>query len=98
MIDLEAKVDRPAADLAVLDVAGGAGAGVELRLEALAAIRALDRLELNAAGAVRVFGRGNIDDWLETVARIDAVRISLRGARLRAKSARVPAGTGPFHQ
>src|ERR1700728_3448343 len=39
MIDFEAELDRLAADLAVLDVACGAGTRVNWRLEALAAIR-----------------------------------------------------------
>ena len=42
MIDFEAELDRLATDFAVLDIACGAGTGVNLRLEALAAIRALD--------------------------------------------------------
>ena len=45
MIDFEAELDRLAADLAVLDVACGAGTGVKWRLEALAAIRALDQVK-----------------------------------------------------
>ena len=49
MIDFEAELDRLAADLAVLDVACGSGTGVKLRLEALAAIRALDHVKLNTA-------------------------------------------------
>ena len=42
MIDFEAELDRLTADLAVLDVARGAGTRVNWRFEALAAIRALD--------------------------------------------------------
>ena len=45
MIDFEAEFDRLAADLAVLDVACGAGTRVDWRLEALAAIRALDQVK-----------------------------------------------------
>lgn len=47
MIDFEAELDRLAADLAVLNVACGAGTEVKLRLEALAAIRALNHVKLN---------------------------------------------------
>lgn len=47
MIDFEAELDRLAADLAVLNVARGAGTEVKLRLEALAAIRALNHVKLN---------------------------------------------------
>jgi len=56
MIDFEAELDWLAAYLAVLDVACGAGTGVKLRLEALAAIRALDQVKLHTtwgAGIVR---------------------------------------------
>ena len=49
MIDFEAELDRLAADLAVLDVACGAGTRVNWRLEALAAIWALDQVESRAA-------------------------------------------------
>ena len=62
MIDFEAELDRPAADLAVLDVACGAGTRVNWRLEALAAIRALDQVKLHAAwGAVIVRGYAGVD-------------------------------------
>jgi len=56
MIDFEAELDWLAADLTVLDIACGAGTGVKLRLEALAAIRALDQVKLHTtwrAGIVR---------------------------------------------
>jgi len=57
MIDLQAELDRLAADLAVLNVACGAETGVKLRLETLAAIRALDQVKLYAAwGAAIVRG------------------------------------------
>jgi hypothetical protein len=49
VIDFEAELYRLAADLAVLDVACGAGTRVKLRFEALAAIRALDQVKLHAA-------------------------------------------------
>jgi hypothetical protein len=48
MIDFEAELDRLAADLAVLDVACGAGTRVNWRLEALATIRALDQVKSHA--------------------------------------------------
>ena len=57
MIDLEAELDGLTADLAVLDVACRAGTGVNLGLEALAAIRAPDQVRLRAAyGAAIVRG------------------------------------------
>ena len=62
MIDFEAELDRLAADLAVLDVACGAGTRVNWRLEALAAIRALDQVKLHAAwGATIVRGYAGVD-------------------------------------
>ena len=77
MIDFEAELDRLAADLAVLDVACGAGTRVNWRLEALAAIRALDHVKLHAAwGAAIVRGYAGVDYWLETVLHINALRIA----------------------
>jgi hypothetical protein len=75
MIDFEVELDRPAADLAVLDVACGAGTRVNWRLEALATIRALDQLKLHAAwDAAIVRGYAGVDYWLETVLHINALR------------------------
>jgi hypothetical protein len=47
MINFEAELDRLAADLAVLDVACGAGTRVNTRHVALAAIRVLDQVKLH---------------------------------------------------
>jgi hypothetical protein len=63
MIDFEAELDRLAADLAVLDVACGAGTRVNWRLEALAAIRALDQVKLHAA-----WGAAIVPDTLGSIA------------------------------
>ena len=77
MVDFEVELDRLAADLAVLDVARGAGTGVNWCLEALAAIRALDQVKLHAAGgAAIVRGYAEVDYWLETVRRINSLRIA----------------------
>ena len=77
MVDFEAELDRLAADLAVLDVVCGAGTRVKRRLEALAAIRALDQVKLHAAGgAAIVRGYAEVDYWLETVLRINSLRIA----------------------
>ena len=77
MIDFEAELDRLAADLAVLDVACGAGTRVNWRLEALATIRALDQVKLHAAwGAAIVRGYAGVDYWLEPVLHINALRIA----------------------
>jgi hypothetical protein len=77
MIDFEAELDRLAADLAVLDVACGAGTRVHWRLEALTAIRTLDQVKLYAAwGAAVVRGYTGVDYWLETVLHINALRIA----------------------
>ena len=77
MIDFEAELDRLAADLAVLDVACGAGTRVNWGLEAFAAIRALDQVKLYAAwGAAIVRGSTGIDYRLETVLHINALRIA----------------------
>ena len=54
MIDFEAELNRLAADLAVLDVACGAGTGIKVRLEALDVIRALDQVKLHAAGGAAI--------------------------------------------
>lgn len=75
-IDFEAEFDRLAADLAVLDVACGAGTRVNWRLEALAAIRALDQVKLHAARSAAIRGYARVDHWLETVLRINALRIA----------------------
>jgi len=92
MIDLEAEFDRLAADLAVLDVAGGAGTRVNRRLKALAAIRALDHVKLHAAWG-GVIGHAGLDYRLETVLHIDALRIVLIHVVLECRLA----GNGPFH-
>jgi len=76
MIDFEAELDRLAADLAVLDVAGRAGARVNRCLEALAAIRAFDQVKLHAARGAAICGYARVDHWLETVLGIDAPRIA----------------------
>ena len=76
MIDFEAELDRLAADLAVLDVACGAGTRVNWRLEALAAIRALDQVKLHATWGAIVRGYAGFDYWLETVLHINALRIA----------------------
>ena len=55
MIDFEAELDRLAADLAVLDVACGAGTRINWRLEALAAIRALYQVKLHPAWRTAIF-------------------------------------------
>ncbi len=94
MIHFEAELDRLAADLAVLDVACGAGTRVHRRLEALAAIRTLDQVKLHAACICAIVrGHAGVDHWLETILLIYALRIlqfqlSL-GWRL--------AGNGRFH-
>ena len=54
MIDFEAELNWLAADLAVLDVACGAGTGIKVRLEALDVIRALDQVKLHAAGGAAI--------------------------------------------
>jgi hypothetical protein len=76
VIDFEAELDRLAADLAVLDVACGAGTRVNWRLEALAAIRALDQVKLHPAWGAAIRGYARVDHWLETVLRINALRIA----------------------
>ena len=76
MIDFEAELDRLAAYLAVLDVACGAGTRVNCRLEALPAIRALDHVKLHTAWGAAIRGYARVDHWLETVLRIDALRIA----------------------
>lgn len=77
MIDFEAEFDRLAADLAVLDVACGTGTRVNLRLEALSAIRAIDPVKLHAAwGAAIVRRYAGVDYWLETVLHINALRVA----------------------
>jgi hypothetical protein len=95
MIDFEADLDRLAADMTVLDVACGAGTRVNGRLEALAAIRALDHVKLQAArrGAL-VRGYAGVDYWLETVLHIDALRI----AQIYIGLVWLPARNGPFHR
>ena len=55
MIDFKAELDRLAADPAVFDVTCGARTNVNLRLEALAAIRALDPVELHATWVTATF-------------------------------------------
>ena len=83
MIDFEAELYRLAADLAVLDIACGAGTRVNWRLEALTAIRALDQVKLYAAwGAAIVHGYAGVDYWLETVLHINALRIAEFQVRL----------------
>jgi hypothetical protein len=62
--------------LAVLDVASGAGTRVNRRLEALAAIWALDQVELHAAWGAPISRYARLDDRLETVLHIDALRIA----------------------
>ena len=83
MIDFEAELDRLAADLAVLDVACGAGTRVNWRLKALTAIRALDQVKLHAAcGAAKILGCAGFNYWLETVPHINALRIAEFNLRL----------------
>jgi hypothetical protein len=94
MIDFEAELDRLAADLAVLNVACGAGTRVNLRLEALAAIRALDQVKLHTVlGGAIVRGQAGVDYWLKTVLHIKALRIAEHRVRLRWLLTR----NGPFH-
>ena len=76
MVDFEVELDRLAADLAVLDIACGAGTRVNWRLEALTAIRALDQVKLHAAWGAAIRGYARVDHWLETVLRINALRIA----------------------
>jgi hypothetical protein len=76
MIDFEAELDRLAADLAVLDVTSGAGTRVNWRLEALTAIRAPDQVELHAAWGTAIRRYRWVDHRLETVLRINALRIA----------------------
>jgi hypothetical protein len=77
MIDFEAELDRLAADLAVLDVACGAGTRVNRGLKVLPAIRALNQVKLRAAwDGVIVRGYAGLDYRLETVLRINALRIA----------------------
>ncbi len=93
MIDFEAEFDRLAADLAVLDVASGAGTRVNWRLEALPAIRTLDQVKLDAArGGAVVRGYTRVDYWLETVLRINAPRIADVGRGW------LLSGNGPSHK
>jgi hypothetical protein len=61
MVDFHRELYRLAADLAVLDVARGAGAKIEQRVEGFAAVRTLHDVKLTAprrAGRVA-------DPWLE---------------------------------
>jgi 2-polyprenyl-3-methyl-5-hydroxy-6-metoxy-1,4-benzoquinol methylase len=76
MIDFEAELDRLAADLAVLDVACGAGTRVNWRLEALAAIWALDQVELHTACGAAFRRYARVDYRLETILHINALRIA----------------------
>lgn len=77
MIDFEVELDRLAADLAILDVTCGAGTRINWRLEALAAVGALDQVKLHAAwGAAIVRGYARVDYWLKTVLHINALRIA----------------------
>src|SRR5258708_504378 len=95
MIDFEAELDRLAADLAILDVACGTGTRVNLCLEALAAIRALDQVKLHTVlGAATVHGQAGVDYRLKTVLLINALRIAEYCVRL----ACLLAGSGPFHR
>jgi hypothetical protein len=95
MIDFQAELDRLAADLAILDVACGTGTRVNLRLEALAAIRALDQVKLHTVlGAAIVRGQAGINYWLKTVLLINALRVAEYHVRLRWLLAR----SGPFHR
>ena len=57
VIDFEAELDRLATDLAVLDIACGAGTRVNWRLKAFAAIRALDHVQLHTAWVAAVVCR-----------------------------------------
>ena len=94
MIDFEAELDRLAADLAVLDVACGTGTRVNLRLEALAAIRALDQVILHTVlRAAIVRGQAGVDYWLKAVLPINALRIAEYHVRLRWLLTR----SRPFH-
>ena len=95
MVHLEAELDRLAADLAVLNVACGAGTGVKLRLEALAAIRAIDPVKLQAGwGAAVVRGGAGVDDRRKAVLQINTLRIAWVNARFGC----LLAGNGPFHR
>ena len=95
MIDFEAELDRLAADLAVFDVACGAGTRVNWRLEALAAIRAPDQLKLHTArGAVMVRRYAGFDYRLETVFHVNALRI----AWFHVGPGSLLGGNGPFHK
>ena len=57
MINFEAKLDRLTADLAVFDVVCGTGTRVNRRLVALAAIRALDQVQLHTARVAAIARR-----------------------------------------
>jgi len=76
MINFKAELDRLAADLAILHVACGAGTRVNRRLEALAAIRALDHLKLPIGWGAPILRRTGVDYRLETELRVDAARIA----------------------
>jgi hypothetical protein len=76
MIDREGELDRLAADLTVLDIACGARTRVNRRLEALAAIWALDQVKLHASCAAAIGGYAGVDDCLEPVLHINALRIA----------------------
>src|SRR6185437_9888941 len=80
------KLDRTAANLAVLDVVGRSCAPVHERLEAFAAVGTLDGPEAAAAGTVAAAAGGGFEHRLEAVARIDGrgIRCSRFGARARA--------------
>ena len=81
-------------DLAVLDVACGAGACVNRRLEALAAIRAFDQVKLQAARGASICGYARLDHWRKTVLRINALRI----VRFHGMLGQMLASNGLFHR
>ena len=75
MVDFHCELYGLAADLAVLDVARGAGAEVEQCVEGFTAVRTVHHVKLAAAGcAARL-----MDSWLEhglqAKLRIDAARL-----------------------
>lgn len=79
MIDFKAELDRLATDLAVLDVARGAGTRIDGRLETFTAVRARDHVKLHAAGFTRIIrGYAQVDHRLETVFGVNALRICRR--------------------
>lgn len=93
VIDFEAELYRLAADLTVLDVACGARTGINWRLKALAAIRALNQVKLHAACGAAIRGYAGIDHRLETVLHVDTPR----SAQFNGAFAQLRSGDGPLH-